>query len=174
MFRYRLALLSMVFGVFGFATGCGKPAAASAETGDEPWDVLVTHDWQVVAGSYGTTPYPANELKEWKWTFAGMMRKVDMTWEAIPPKDFPNRKTFTTAVYFHDASQSPGLWEIDLADSPFKSGQGKTGLCSLRRDSANWVLKVRISTDDARFGPPDSVEGQKDGYLTIELRSPAQ
>jgi hypothetical protein len=173
MARYRLALLAAVFGLVGLAAGCGKPAAAGPDNNDEPWDVLVGRDWQVVAGSYGTTPYRAEDLKVWKWTFAGMMRKVDMTWEGSPTKDFPSRKPFTTPVYFHDAQQAPGLWEIDLAESPFKGGQGKVGVCSLRRDGASWVFKVRISTDDARFGPPDSVEGQKDGYVTLELRSPA-
>ncbi len=172
MVRYRLAVIAVVFGMFGVTAGCGKPVTAGPDDGDQPWDVLMGHDWQVVSGSYGTTPYRAEDIQDWKWTFAGMMRKVDMTWEA-PPKDFPSRKPFTTAVYFHDAQQTPGLWEIDLAESPFKSGQGKTGVCSLRREGANWVVKVRISTDDARFGPPDSVEGQKEGYLTVELRSPA-
>jgi hypothetical protein len=151
-----------------------RRAPLSADRQDDPWEVVANRDWQVVTGSYGTTPYRPEDVKEWKWTFAGMMRKIDMSWQSPPPKDFPSRQPFTTAVFFHERRPGEGLWQIDLTNSPFKSGQGKTGAFTLRRVGSDWVLKVRLSTDDGQFGPPDSVEGQKDGYLTIELRSPAQ
>ncbi len=173
MVYIRLALLALVFGLFGLAAGCGKPATAGLNDRRDPWDVVVGRDWQVVAGSYGKARYHPKDLKDWRWSFPGMMRKVDIIWRGSPANDFPSRKPFTTAVYFHNAQRAPGLWAIDLAESPFTSGQGTTGVCSLHRAESSWILKVRLSTDDARFGPPDSVEGQKVGYLTLELRAPA-
>ncbi len=171
MIRYRLALLGVVIGALATAAGCGKPAEAGTAAPDDPWQVL-NRDWQVVAGSYGTKPYRPDDLKDWTWTFAGMMRKTDLTWVAAPASDFPTRRTFATAVALREPRLGETLWQIDLADSPFRD-PGKSGVFVLRQEGPQWVLKMRFSTDDARFPRPDSVENQKDGYLTVELRAAA-
>src|SRR5687768_13177964 len=100
MLRFRLALLAVVLGFVGAAAGCGKPAAAGVAAQDDPWQVL-NRDWRVVAASSGTTPYRPEEVKDWAWTFTGMIRKTDLIWLS-PPADFPHEKHFATTVFLHE------------------------------------------------------------------------
>lgn len=169
MTRYRLGLAAVVVGLAGVAAGCGKPATARDGGEDDPHQVL-NRDWQVAAAWNGTTPYQLEDVKDWTWTFGGMIGMTDLVWVAPPHADFPLGRRFATSVGLKEPGLGQALWQIDLADSPFRGGQGKAGAFALRRQGGEWVLRVRLSTrsrptrssQTLRVGPPLGREQQGD------------